>query len=74
MFALFKKRQNVFIKLIHDQAAATLAGIEALQAYLAVLDGVTLADVNAPAATVVQLPPSRRGARMPGLPLAPDQV
>ena len=35
MFALFKKRQNVFIKLIHDQAAATLAGIEALQAYLA---------------------------------------
>ncbi len=47
---------------------------EALQAYLAVLDGVTLADLNAPAATVVRLPPSRRGARMPGLPLAPDQA
>jgi predicted phosphate transport protein (TIGR00153 family) len=31
---LFKKRQNVFIKLIHDQAAATLAGMEALVAYL----------------------------------------
>ena len=44
------------------------------ESYLAVLDGVTLADLNAPAATVVQLPPSRRGARMPGLPLAPDQA
>jgi hypothetical protein len=34
MKSLFKKRQNVFIKLIHDQAAATLAGMEALVAYL----------------------------------------
>jgi len=36
MLALFKKRQNVFIKLIHDQAATTLAGMEALLAYLTV--------------------------------------
>ena len=34
MFAMFKKRQNVFVKLIHDQAAATLAGMEALLAFL----------------------------------------
>ena len=34
MLSLFKKRQNVFIKLIHDQAAATLAGMDALLAYL----------------------------------------
>ena len=32
---LFAKRQNVFIKLIHDQAAATLTGMEALVSYLA---------------------------------------
>ncbi len=34
MRPLFAKRQNVFIKLIHDQAAATEAGMEALLAYL----------------------------------------
>ncbi|NTV37146.1 MAG: DUF47 family protein, partial [Anaerolineaceae bacterium] len=34
MLALFKKRQNVFIKLIHDQAESTLAGMEALLSYL----------------------------------------
>lgn len=33
MQKLFKKRQNVFIKHIHDQAAATLAGMEALVEY-----------------------------------------
>ena len=33
MLSLFKKRQNVFLKHIHDQAAATLAGMEALVAY-----------------------------------------
>src|SRR5512145_2351897 len=33
MRALFKKRQNVFIRLIHDQAALTLEGLEALQLY-----------------------------------------
>jgi hypothetical protein len=35
MFKLFKKRQNIFIKLIHDQAALTLDGLEALKAYMA---------------------------------------
>jgi predicted phosphate transport protein (TIGR00153 family) len=33
MRSLFKKRQNIFIKHIHDQATATLAGMEALVAY-----------------------------------------
>jgi len=33
MRGLFSKRQNVFIKLIHDQAALTLDGLEALNAY-----------------------------------------
>ena len=33
MFAIFKKRQNSLIKLIHDQAATTLAGMNALLAY-----------------------------------------
>jgi uncharacterized protein len=33
MFSLFKKRQNSLIRHIHDQAAATLAGMEALLAY-----------------------------------------
>jgi predicted phosphate transport protein (TIGR00153 family) len=31
---LFGKRQNTFIKLIHDQAALTLAGLEALKIYM----------------------------------------
>jgi len=34
MRVLWKKRQNVFIKLIHDQAALTLEGMEALTAYM----------------------------------------
>jgi predicted phosphate transport protein (TIGR00153 family) len=34
MRPLFAKRQNVFIRLIHDQAAATLGGMEALLSYL----------------------------------------
>jgi hypothetical protein len=34
MKKLFKKRQNTFIKLIHDQAALTLAGLEALKTYM----------------------------------------
>jgi uncharacterized protein len=33
MRALFAKRQNIFIKLIHDQAALTLDGLEALKLY-----------------------------------------
>jgi uncharacterized protein len=34
MRALFTKRQNVFIRLIHDQAALTLEGLEALSTYM----------------------------------------
>lgn len=34
MFGLLKKRQSVFLKLIHDQAALTLAGLEALTGYM----------------------------------------
>ncbi len=35
MRSYFKKRQSIFIKLIHDQAAFTLQGMEALKAYMA---------------------------------------
>jgi hypothetical protein len=35
MRSYFKKRESVFIKLIHDQAALTLQGLEALKAYMA---------------------------------------
>ncbi len=34
----FKKRQNIFIKLIHDQAALTLEGMDALTQYLTTRD------------------------------------
>jgi uncharacterized protein len=34
MFRIFKKRQNVFLKLIHDQAALTLEGLEALKTFM----------------------------------------
>ncbi len=34
MRSYFKKRQSIFIKLIHDQAALTLQGMEALKAYM----------------------------------------
>jgi predicted phosphate transport protein (TIGR00153 family) len=34
MRKLFKKRQNVFIRLIQEQAALTLQGMEALKAYM----------------------------------------
>jgi hypothetical protein len=34
MRSLFKKRQDVFLKLIHDQAAITLQGMEALKTYM----------------------------------------
>ena len=33
MGSIFKKRQDLFIKHMHDQAAATLAGMDALVAY-----------------------------------------
>jgi uncharacterized protein len=35
MRSYFKKRESIFIKLIHDQAALTLQGMEALKAYMA---------------------------------------
>lgn len=38
MRTLFKKRQNVFIRLIHDQALLTLEGMEALKAYFETQD------------------------------------
>ncbi|MEW5939871.1 MAG: DUF47 family protein, partial [Chloroflexota bacterium] len=38
MFKLFKKRQNIFIQLLHDQASLTLDGMEALTKYLATQD------------------------------------
>jgi len=31
----FKKRQSIFLKLIHDQAATTFEGMDALKAYMA---------------------------------------
>jgi len=34
----FKKRQNKFIKLIHDQAALTLEGLDALKTYMSTQD------------------------------------
>jgi predicted phosphate transport protein (TIGR00153 family) len=34
MLKLFKRRQNVFIKLIHEQATLTLAGLDALKTYM----------------------------------------
>ncbi len=38
MRKLFKKRQNIFIQLIHDQALLTLEGLEALKAYFETQD------------------------------------
>jgi len=33
MRTLFRRRQSIFIKLIHDQAALTLEGLDALKQY-----------------------------------------
>ena len=38
MRSLFKKRQNIFLQLLHDQAALTLEGMDALSKYLATGD------------------------------------
>ncbi len=43
MLKIFKKRRNIFITLIHQQASLTLEGMEALKAYLIKPDQV-LAD------------------------------
>ena len=41
----FKKRQNTFMKLIHDQAALTLAGLDALKAYMEGQNGAAAAEL-----------------------------
>jgi predicted phosphate transport protein (TIGR00153 family) len=38
MFRIFKKKQNVFLKLIHDQASLTLDGLEALKSFMSSQD------------------------------------
>ena len=43
MFRIFKKRQNVFLKLIHDQASLTLEGLEALKIFMISRDPVASA-------------------------------
>jgi uncharacterized protein len=45
MRSFFKKRQNTFMKLIHEQAALTLAGLDALKAYMDGQDGTAAADL-----------------------------
>jgi predicted phosphate transport protein (TIGR00153 family) len=47
MFRLFKKKQNVFLKLIHDQASLTLEGLEALKAFMISRDPVESARLSA---------------------------
>jgi hypothetical protein len=42
----FKKRQNVFIKLIRDQAALTLEGMDALKAYMIGEDPAAASNLN----------------------------
>src|SRR5512135_807140 len=43
MFRVFKKRQNVFLKLIHEQASLTLEGLEALKTFMVSRDPVASA-------------------------------
>jgi uncharacterized protein len=47
MFGWFKKRQSVFLKLIHDQASLTLAGLEALTGYMDGQNGPAAAALTA---------------------------
>jgi len=42
----FKKRQNTFMKLIHEQAALTLAGLDALKAYMNDQNSATAAELT----------------------------
>lgn len=44
---LFKKRQNIFLKLIHDQAALTLEGLDALKDFLNTRDPAASARLDA---------------------------
>jgi uncharacterized protein len=45
MRSYFKKRQNTFMKLIHEQAALTLGGLDALKAYMDGQDGTAAAEL-----------------------------
>jgi predicted phosphate transport protein (TIGR00153 family) len=45
MRSIFKKRQNTFMKLIHEQAALTLAGLDALKAYMDVQNGAAAVEL-----------------------------
>ncbi len=47
MFRMFKKKQNVFLKLIHDQASLTLDGLEALKAFMVARDPAASALLSA---------------------------
>jgi predicted phosphate transport protein (TIGR00153 family) len=47
MRKLFKKRENIFIKMIHEQASLTLEGMEALKDYMAGSDHDSAARLNA---------------------------
>ena len=47
MRKLFRKRQNIFIKMIHDQASLTLEGMEALKDYMAGGDHEAATRLNA---------------------------
>ncbi len=46
MRILFKKRQDKFIKLIHDQASLTLEGMQALKDYMENMDGKAAATLT----------------------------
>src|SRR5512146_164415 len=46
MFRRLKKRENVFLQLIHDQAKLTLEGLDALKAYLDTGDPAAAALLN----------------------------
>jgi uncharacterized protein len=46
MFRRLQKRENIFLKLIHDQASLTLEGLDALKAYLSSQDPADSALLN----------------------------
>lgn len=46
MFRRLKKRENIFLTLIHDQASLTLEGLDALKAYLDSQDPAAAALLN----------------------------
>ena len=47
MFRRFAKRENVFVKLIREQASLTLEGLEALKEYMAAQTPEASARLNA---------------------------